>query len=50
MTPLRRRDIDPSDIDAAVDVLCSDFLAQGPAVPRFEQGLAARVRKRAASR
>lgn len=40
MIPYGRQDITQSDIDAVVDVLRSDFLTQGPAVPRFEQGVA----------
>jgi len=33
--------IDEDDIRAVVEVLRSDFLTQGPMVPRFEQGIAA---------
>jgi len=36
-----RQSIDAADIEAVVEVLKSDFLTQGPAVPRFEQALAA---------
>ena len=36
MIPYGRQDIDQADIDAVVDVLRSDFLTQGPAVPAFE--------------
>lgn len=36
MIPYGRQDIDASDIEAVVAVLRSDFLTQGPAVPRFE--------------
>lgn len=43
MIPYGRQDISQADIDAVVEVLHSDFLTQGPAVPRFEQALAARV-------
>lgn len=43
MIPYGRQDITQADIDAVVDVLRSDFLTQGPAVPRFEQGVARRV-------
>lgn len=39
--PYGRQDIDQSDIDAVVEVLRSDFLTQGPVVPRFEQAVAA---------
>jgi UDP-4-amino-4,6-dideoxy-N-acetyl-beta-L-altrosamine transaminase len=34
-----RHSISKSDIDAVVDVLRSDFLTQGPVVPRFEEAL-----------
>jgi UDP-4-amino-4,6-dideoxy-N-acetyl-beta-L-altrosamine transaminase len=43
MIPYGRQDITQADIDAVVEVLQSDFLTQGPAVPRFEQAVAARV-------
>jgi UDP-4-amino-4,6-dideoxy-N-acetyl-beta-L-altrosamine transaminase len=39
--PYGRQSIDAADIDAVAEVLKSDFLTQGPAVPRFEQALAA---------
>ncbi len=35
--PYGRQDISEADIQAVVDVLRSDFLTQGPAVPAFEQ-------------
>ena len=35
--PYGRQDINKSDIDAVIDVLRSDFLTQGPAVPAFEE-------------
>ncbi|MDX1442810.1 MAG: UDP-4-amino-4,6-dideoxy-N-acetyl-beta-L-altrosamine transaminase [Gammaproteobacteria bacterium] len=41
MIPYGRQDIDKADIDAVVDVLQSDFLTQGPAVPAFEAAIAA---------
>jgi len=41
MIPYGRQDIRQEDIDAVVGVLRSDFLTQGPAVPRFEQAVAA---------
>lgn len=41
--PYGRQEIGAADIDAVVAVLRSDFLTQGPAVPAFEQALAARV-------
>jgi UDP-4-amino-4,6-dideoxy-N-acetyl-beta-L-altrosamine transaminase len=40
MIPYGRQDISPSDIQAVVDVLQSDFLTQGPAVPAFEKSVA----------
>jgi UDP-4-amino-4,6-dideoxy-N-acetyl-beta-L-altrosamine transaminase len=43
MIPYGRQDISQGDIDAVVDVLRSDFLTQGPAVPRFERAVASRV-------
>lgn len=36
MIPYGRQDITQADIDAVVGVLQSDFLTQGPMVPRFE--------------
>jgi len=39
MIPYGRQDITQDDIDAVVSVLRSDFLTQGPAVPRFEAAL-----------
>jgi len=41
MIPYGRQEITPSDIDAVVAVLRSDFLTQGPAVARFEDAVAA---------
>lgn len=40
MIPYGRQDITQADIDAVVGVLQSDFLTQGPMVPRFEQTVA----------
>ena len=40
MIPYGKQDISQSDIDAVVAVLQSDFLTQGPMVPRFEQVVA----------
>jgi len=37
MIPYGRQDISDDDIQAVVDVLRSDFLTQGPAVPAFEE-------------
>lgn len=39
MIPYGRQDIPQNDIDAVVEVLRSDFLTQGPLVPRFEKAL-----------
>jgi UDP-4-amino-4,6-dideoxy-N-acetyl-beta-L-altrosamine transaminase len=41
--PYGRQEITPTDIDAVVEVLRSDFLTQGPMVPRFEQIVAGHV-------
>lgn len=41
MIPYGRQDITAADIDAVTEVLRSPFLTQGPAVPRFEQAIAA---------
>jgi UDP-4-amino-4,6-dideoxy-N-acetyl-beta-L-altrosamine transaminase len=41
MIPYGRQDISEADIQAVVDVLRSDFLTQGPAVPAFEQAIKA---------
>lgn len=41
MIPYGRQDISQQDIDAVVDVLKSDFLTQGPAVPAFESAIMA---------
>jgi UDP-4-amino-4,6-dideoxy-N-acetyl-beta-L-altrosamine transaminase len=38
--PYGRQDITQADIDAVVAVLQSDFLTQGPVVPKFEQAVA----------
>jgi UDP-4-amino-4,6-dideoxy-N-acetyl-beta-L-altrosamine transaminase len=43
MIPYGRQDITQADIDAVVVALKSDFLTQGPAVPRFEKSVAAYV-------
>jgi UDP-4-amino-4,6-dideoxy-N-acetyl-beta-L-altrosamine transaminase len=39
--PYGRQSISEEDVKAVVDVLRSDFLTQGPAVPRFENAVAA---------
>lgn len=41
MIPYGRQEITQADIDAVAEVLRSDFLTQGPMVPRFEAALAA---------
>lgn len=38
--PYGRQDITQADIDAVVSVLQSDYLTQGPMVPKFEQAVA----------
>ncbi|MBL1378395.1 UDP-4-amino-4,6-dideoxy-N-acetyl-beta-L-altrosamine transaminase [Zobellella iuensis] len=43
MIPYGRQDITQADVDAVLAVLNSDFLTQGPMVPRFEQKVAAHV-------
>lgn len=43
MIPYGRQDITQADLDAVVTVLRSDYLTQGPAVPRFEQCVARNV-------
>ncbi|MWJ27630.1 UDP-4-amino-4,6-dideoxy-N-acetyl-beta-L-altrosamine transaminase [Halomonas sp. ZH2S] len=43
MIPYGRQEITQADVDAVVAVLQSDFLTQGPQVPRFEQGVAKHV-------
>ena len=43
MIPYGHQDVTEADIDAVVQVLRSDYLTQGPAVPRFEQVVASRV-------
>ncbi|RYG39229.1 MAG: UDP-4-amino-4,6-dideoxy-N-acetyl-beta-L-altrosamine transaminase [Burkholderiales bacterium] len=40
MIPYGRQDVTQADIDAVVEVLRSDFLTQGPMVPRFERMVA----------
>ncbi len=43
MIPYGRQDIREEDVEAVVEVLRSDFLTQGPVVPRFERAVADRV-------
>ncbi len=40
MIPYGQQDITQTDIDAVIEVMRSDFLTQGPVVPRFEQAVA----------
>ena len=40
MIPYGRQEITQEDIDSVVSVLQSDFLTQGPTVPKFENGVA----------
>jgi dTDP-4-amino-4,6-dideoxygalactose transaminase len=39
MIPYGRQEILDEDIEAVIQVLKSDFLTQGPAVPRFEEAI-----------
>lgn len=39
MIPYGRQDVTRDDIDAVVSVLTSDYLTQGPVVPRFERAV-----------
>ena len=41
MIPYGRQDVSEADVQAVVDVLRSDFITQGPAVPAFENSVAA---------
>lgn len=43
MIPYGRQDITQADVEAVVAVLRSDYLTQGPVVPRFEQAIASHV-------
>ena len=43
MIPYGKQSISQADIDAVVAVLKSDFLTQGPQVPRFESATAEKV-------
>jgi len=40
MIPYGRQDITKDDVDAVLEVLSSDFLTQGPQVPKFENAVA----------
>jgi UDP-4-amino-4,6-dideoxy-N-acetyl-beta-L-altrosamine transaminase len=46
MIPYGRQDVTDADVQAVVDVLRSDFLTQGPMVPRFEAAAARSVQAR----
>lgn len=46
MIPYGRQEITSADIEAVVQVLQSDFLTQGPAVPAFETAVAKQVQAR----
>lgn len=39
MIPYGRQDINQADLDAVIEVLKSDFITQGPVVPRFEAAM-----------
>ena len=41
MIPYGKQDISSSDMEAVVEILRSDWLTQGPTIPRFEQAVAA---------
>ena len=43
MFPYSRQDINNKDIKAVLKVLKSDFLTQGPMVPKFEKAVAKKV-------
>ena len=40
MIPYARQDISQADIDSVIEVLRSDFITQGPIIPRFEGSVA----------
>jgi UDP-4-amino-4,6-dideoxy-N-acetyl-beta-L-altrosamine transaminase len=46
MIPYGRQDVTDADVQAVVDVLRSEFLTQGPIVPRFEAAAARSVQAR----
>jgi UDP-4-amino-4,6-dideoxy-N-acetyl-beta-L-altrosamine transaminase len=46
MIPYGKQDVTDADIKAVVDVLRSDYLTQGPIVPRFEEAVAHAVNAR----
>mgnify|MGYP001253397043 CR=1 FL=1 len=39
MIPYGRQEITKEDIESIIDVLKSDFLTQGPVVPKFEESV-----------
>lgn len=43
MIPYGRQDVTQDDIDQVIKVLLSDFLTQGPTIPKFEESIATRV-------
>lgn len=43
MIPYGRQDVNQQDIDAVLEVLQSDYLTQGPQVPRFEKEINERI-------
>ena len=43
MIPYGRQDITEADIESVVSVLRSDYLTQGPMVPRFEESVSRHV-------
>lgn len=43
MIPYGRQDITQADINAVIDVLRSDFITQGPVIPKFETAVAEKV-------
>ena len=43
MIPYGRQSVSDADIEAVVAVLRSDFLTQGPVIPRFEEAIATKV-------
>lgn len=43
MIPYGKQEISQADIDAVVEVLKSDFLTQGPTVPKFERSVAEHI-------
>jgi UDP-4-amino-4,6-dideoxy-N-acetyl-beta-L-altrosamine transaminase len=44
MIPYGRQEITKDDVESVIEVLRSDFLTQGPTVPRFEKTVATKVR------